>query len=450
MQAATAYRGASQQALEGNDFRCALELAERAVALGSAGTELGELQLLMAEARRWCGEHKQAAQAAAQALELLVPQSGAWYAALGELALASGRIGRVEELDRVVELLGAASPPTDRHALARRRIAAARAAIHLITGGQLAKAMPLYRELEEHAENDDDAVKARVQQTGAFVALLSGDLFGYLVRMVAATAAFERAGDLREAAIQRVNVGNASLQLGMAEHAEVALTAALSAGKQMRLSNVVAYAEHNLGILRARCGAPHEGLELEERAREAFAAQGDRRMEGVARIYSAQILLLLDRFGDAIDEAKLALELLEQSLPAKACALATKAAALLAAARAAKPFERAARNAEALQVALSAQEILDQLGALEEGEFLVRTTLVEALLVSERTAEATAAAQVARARLLERALRIVDPIARERFISQVPENARALELTDVLQELGMPTLRDPMSRPRKV
>jgi tetratricopeptide (TPR) repeat protein len=293
-------------------------------------------------------------------------------------------------------------------------------------------------------------VKARVQQTGAFVALLSGDLFGYLVRMVAATAAFERAGDLREAAIQRVNVGNASLQLGMAEHAEVALTAALSAGKQMRLSNVVAYAEHNLGILRARCGAPHEGLELEERAREAFAAQGDRRMEGVARIYSAQILLLLDRFGDAIDEAKLALELLEQSLPAKACALATKAAALLAAARAAKPFERAARNAEALQVALSAQEILDQLGALEEGEFLVRTTLVEALLVSERTAEATAAAQVARARLLERALRIVDPIARERFISQVPENARALELTDVLQELGMPTLRDPMSRPRKV
>jgi len=450
LQAAGAYRGAAQQALEGNDFRCALELAGRAIALGSQGIELGELRLLMAEALRWCGEHKQAAQAADEALPLLAPESGAWYAALGELALASGRIARIDELERVVQLLGAANAPTDRHALARRRIAAARTAIHLITGGQLAKAMPLYRELEQNADDDDDAVSARVQQTAAFVALLSGDLHGYLLRMVAATAAFERAGDLREAAIQRVNVGNASLQLGMAEQAESALDSALVAGKQMRLSNIVAYAEHNLGILRARRGAPRDGLELEERAREAFAAQGDRRMEGVSRIYSAQILLLLARSGDAIDEANLALSLLEQSLPAKACAMATKAAALLAAARSAKPFERAARRAEALQVALAAHEILEQLGALEEGEFLVRTTLVEALLVSERTNEAGAAAQVAYTRLLERASRIMDPIARERFLTQVPDNARALELVDQLVELDVPTLRDPMSRPRKV
>ena len=170
LQAAGAYRGAAQQALEGNDFRCALELAGRAIALGSQGTELGELRLLMAEALRWCGEHKQAAQAADEALPLLAAESGAWYAALGELA--SGRIARIDELERVVQLLAAANAPTDRHALARRRIAAARTAIHLITGGQLAKAMPLYRELEQNADDDDAAVSARVQQTAAFVALL--------------------------------------------------------------------------------------------------------------------------------------------------------------------------------------------------------------------------------------------------------------------------------------
>ncbi|KYF56180.1 hypothetical protein BE04_37575 [Sorangium cellulosum] len=72
--------------------------------------------------------------------------------------------------------------------------------------------------------------------------------------------------------------------------------------------------------------------------------------------------------------------------------------------------------------------MLESFGTLEEGESLVRLTVAEALSASGKRAEAMAAIASARAALLARADKLSDPTWRERFLRDVPDNARTLEL----------------------
>ncbi|HVV53164.1 MAG TPA: hypothetical protein VHO06_26135, partial [Polyangia bacterium] len=65
----------------------------------------------------------------------------------------------------------------------------------------------------------------------------------------------------------------------------------------------------------------------------------------------------------------------------------------------------------------------------EEGESTVRLTYAEALAASGAAAEAQAALAVARQRLLARADRIADLGWRQRFLHEVPANARLLALS---------------------
>ncbi|WP_437567083.1 hypothetical protein [Sorangium sp. So ce542] len=66
--------------------------------------------------------------------------------------------------------------------------------------------------------------------------------------------------------------------------------------------------------------------------------------------------------------------------------------------------------------------------AIEEGESLVRLTIAEALSAHGRREEAAAAIAAAKVALLARAEKLRDPIWRERFLRDVPDNARALDL----------------------
>jgi hypothetical protein len=78
--------------------------------------------------------------------------------------------------------------------------------------------------------------------------------------------------------------------------------------------------------------------------------------------------------------------------------------------------------------------ILDELGAVEEGESLVRLMLVETLLAVDERAAAVEAAQIAYTRLLERAAKISSRDYRTSFLEQVSDNARTIELA---RELGV-------------
>lgn len=257
---------------------------------------------------------------------------------------------------------------------------------------------------------------ATIERVLALRALVSGEASAcdHLAR---AAALFERAGDIRNAAIQRANLGSACKELGAYAEAERVLTEALAAADRLRLPPIAASARSNLGCVLARLGRLDDAELLEAEAMAAFAAQGDRRMAGASRVYLAMILALRGDAEGAAREAAAAVAELERWPPLRANALAMLSRAELA----------RGRPEEALARAREAAAIFEALGTIEEGEALVRLALVEALGAAGEHEAARAAVTVARERLFARAARLADPAARARFLA-VPEHARTIDL----------------------
>ena len=291
LRAVDSYRYAAEQALSASDFRGAADRAERAVACGAQGVTLGALRLAQAEAHKWCGEFADAARHGIAAMELVPVASTRWFLAANEAAEASGRLGDVATLTSLGEALRDA-PASRSETIGARILATANAAFQLLTHGDHALALVLLDHVERHAgQVDEPAIVARIYQARSSRAMITGDAGAYLESEQAAAVAFEQAGDLRFACMQRGHVGYACLEIGAYAEAERALRDALEVGTRLGLHSVVATAKHNLGrALQAR-GLLDEALAIETEALESFHAQGDRRLEGASRCYLSNILL---------------------------------------------------------------------------------------------------------------------------------------------------------------
>jgi tetratricopeptide (TPR) repeat protein len=194
----------------------------------------------------------------------------------------------------------------------------------------------------------------------------------------------------------------------------------------MGLPFVNAAARSNLGLALARQGALEEAERVERLAVEAFAAQGNLRMEGASRIYLAEIQLLAGRVENAARTARAAVDVLSTTPPARCHALAALARAEL----------QAGALLPALDHARAAYDLLEALSSIDEGESLVRLVHAEALAASGDRAGARAAIAKARRRLLEKAARVADPRWRELLLHGVPENARTLALAEAWESSG--------------
>ena len=409
------YRAGAEQALAACDFAAASARVEQSYACGPAPATRAALRLVQAEARRWLGEFAAAAACSREAMTLLAPGSAPWFAAANEAAEANGKLDDVPALEHLGQAL-LATPAADRGALGPRVTAIANLAFQLFSHGANVLALRLLDDVELAARGvTEPAILARVYQARSSRSMFTGDAGAYLESEQAAAAAFERAGDLRNTCVQRGNVGYACLEIGAYAEAERALRDALDQATRLGLANVAATVQHNLGRALMMRGALDEALRVETDAFEAFAAQGDRRLAGAARAYRAAILAARGELGAAEGELLGALETAPQ-LPMQ-CVLRGHLARVLV---------RAGRAGEALDHARLAHEILDQLGAIEEGDAIVRLALAEALSAVGDHARADAALAAARERLLDRASRISDAAHRQRFLTQIPEHVATL------------------------
>jgi hypothetical protein len=173
-----------------------------------------------------------------------------------------------------------------------------------------------------------------------------------------------------------------------------------------------------MGMLFARLGDTRTAVAREDAAIEAFVAQGDRRMEGAARLYRALFLSMDSQLELAERETLAAIEVSGLTPPLRAYGLAVLGRIRLT----------GAAPARAEEPAREAVEILDALGGIEEGESYVRLAFAEALEASGDHDAAREAIATARVRILERAAMIHDPSWKESFLERVRENARTLEL----------------------
>jgi tetratricopeptide (TPR) repeat protein len=414
------YVRAAEQALEANDLAAAIERARRGAECGAAGAVLGELRLIEAEASLWRGDLALAEDCAVEATRLLPGGSIAWYRASRQVSIAAGKLGAFA---RVEECATAATSSTPLPGAEGARIACLSfCGTDLVFAGRTSAADGLIGELGAALADPSSyapQVVAALEQLRGVRAVYAGDIAGCIAGFEAALSAFERAGDRRDACAVRANLGVAFIELGDYAGAEESLRAATTVADRMGLADVGLTALQNLGHVLAYRSQLAEARRVELRALEGFRALGDPRMEGVARMYLAEIAYLSSDLDVAEQEGRAACAALEVAPPLRAAALAVLARVLLA----------LRRTDEALTTASEAHGILESLGGIEEGESLVRLVHAEALAASGDHGAFSAAIHSARERLMARADRISDAAWRARFLDGVRDNARTLALT---------------------
>jgi eukaryotic-like serine/threonine-protein kinase len=277
-------------ALEANDLTSALARAEMGIQCGATDEELGRLRLVEAEIGLWQGEAMLAAQRGTEAASLVRTGSSPWFRAIGQVIIAEGKLGHFDRVEawatRAAEAAGAFSP---------RIMCLCEAATYLIFGGRYAAADALIQMLDAVASEPaglEPQALGVYQEARAIRAQTKGDIGAALNGLTAALAAFEQAGDRRNACAVRENLGFLYGELGDFEVAESALRTALAAAQRMGLDDLETAALQNLGYVIAHLGQLEEAKLLEQRVAAVFQQNGDRRMEGVTLTYLAKILLL--------------------------------------------------------------------------------------------------------------------------------------------------------------
>jgi tetratricopeptide (TPR) repeat protein len=413
-QAAQWLSRAASQALEGSDFSGAVAFAERALASITDPRQRGELLVVQAEAHRWRGAYDDVRRCAQEAMRALDPGAPKWFRAAAEVATAMGVQGDGPGLEEVANAL--AKTPNGPNAEAAASIAFARTALQLIVRGRLEVADELLARAESFA-SDEPLAQARILQTRAARADIVGEGHEHVRHTRACVAAFQRAGDERNACVQRSNLGYGLLELGLHAEAAKELATALTSAQTMGLVTAEAAILHLQGIAALRAGRTELAIGLGDRAAAIFAAQGSTRMEGGVRAVEAQARLAKGDLDGALTSAERAEELLRDRPPARPYAMAILARVHLA----------RGDVATALPLAERAAQSLDELGAIDAGEALVRLTLVDARDAAGDP-RALQALRAAKTRLLERASRIDDLALRESFLGHVPDNARTMAL----------------------
>ena len=411
------YPRATEQALEGNDLEGALSRAERGIACGAVGKELGLLRGLQAEARNWRGENAEALALATEAMSLLPRAEAPWFSAAREAIITAHKVG---SRDEVVSIVGAVSRESgEGEAHAARGMALAWGATMLLYAGKYPEAEEILKSLREDelvTVASEPRLHAVVYRAQAIWAFYRGNPEARQW-LETALAGFDTAGDLRNASITRADLGFIFLEFGAYAQAEKLFRQSLLEAERMGLLTSIAQVKQNLGLALLGLGKLEEAASVEGEAARALHLQGQRRVGGLAETYLARILLRQGKRDEAEKAARHALTLLDASPGSRAMALAVLAQALLA----------QDKKAEGLEHAREGRELLRSLGALEEGEALVRLTFAEALAAQGDPGAQDAIAE-AKDALLTRASNIHDAALRASFLECVDENAATLAL----------------------
>ncbi|WP_437585780.1 protein kinase domain-containing protein [Sorangium sp. So ce1000] len=418
--AAEAYLRAAEEALRGGDLGAAIARADRGIGCGAAGDTAGRLRGVQAEALVWRGDLALSLERGSEALSLVERGSAAWFSAISQVVLSSSKLGRPDEVAcwtaTAADTAASDDDPT------AKLICLAECAIEVTLSGRYAEGGALIEAVERALASVEarglEVVVTQLHLARSYHAICTGDLGVGADRMKAAILAFEMAGDRRNACGERGNLGFVYAELGDFGQAESVLRTTLEEADRLHLQDQKLSVTSNLARVLACRGQLAEGRALTEAAVTSSQRAGMVRTELFARCYLAKIALAMGDLAIAEREARAAIALFEGAPTLGVQAFSIFARVLLA----------LGRTAEAMRAAAEASARLAEFGTLEDGESFVRLTYAEALAASGRRAEAEAAIASARAALLARAEKLSDSAWRERFLRDVPDNARTLEL----------------------
>jgi len=252
LRAASLYRRAGEQALEGGDLAAARQHAQRGLTLGAAGDDRGGLELVDIEALKWLGETTLASQHADALRQTLPVGSLLWCRAVAEAAFERPDDGELAD-----ELLGVAATRENRAILT---VCLARTAIRrLIWTAQPAAA--LLARLEAVAAGEP-MVEGWLHEARGFVAIRAEALDQGAHCMRASNAAFERVGDSRNAMSALANLGFVMADLGQFPEVERDMIALVARAEAAGVSRIVRLASTVRAIALLHMGRPAEAAAL--------------------------------------------------------------------------------------------------------------------------------------------------------------------------------------------
>jgi hypothetical protein len=372
------------------------------------------------EAHRWRAELEKVLERAPEIEHAFPVGSFRWFVVARALIFALGNLGRAEEaLARIDALLQLDFDACDPDGIAATLAASAGLSFMIANATRAATLLDALERIESRCNTL--LSRAWVERARVVRAWLEGDFARLAVARERAADLFAGAGDVRYAALERCNAGDARKELGDYALAEAHCRAGLADVERMGFRMGVSMCKNNLAFVLARRG------HLEEASRIiAGAIQEPSQLPrdlGYAQMYASSIRLAAGDVASALEHAKGAIARFEAiGATALPVAFAHLARAELA----------SNMNEQALVHAMRALAVANSATAAEEGELFVRLVAVEACERNGDRDEALRVVRDASARLLVAAAKISDERLRASYLA-ISENARILELATALE-----------------
>ncbi|KFE70161.1 serine/threonine-protein kinase PknK [Hyalangium minutum] len=411
---------AGERLFERHDLKAAQQCLESALACAPEGADLLPLRALEAAIAFWREDFERSFTAGSEILPRLTAGSAPWSRVISGLLLASAQSGRHGEVARLGQQLLDTAP--DAHAGPLYVAAACFLAAMNTWSGQKAGAASVLDRIQ--AVSAGFATPSRVAQAwtesaqGYFDHFLSNRPWQALVHSRESERTFREVGsDLNETAAQAL-MGLTLEAMGEAGSGIEVLRKALAVCQQGEHRYAAAGSRMHLVLVLSGSAEPGHQEEAGSLARQILETEKPNLLhQGVAHVALSKVALAQGDLTVAEGQARRACDLLAVLMPFHLLASRSLCMTLLA----------QGHVQEARAVAERGVLVLEKLGGEGSGAVGTWLSLVEACLAQGETAAAEKALRKAQQSLAVRARDIPDPVALERFLSQVPENARTRE-----------------------
>jgi hypothetical protein len=410
---------AADRLFERGDLEGSLRCVEAALACGAEGERRSHLRALQATVAFWGHDFTTLNTLGDEVLAELEPGSLSWCRLMGALIAASSFTGQAEKTAVLNVLLLRATPAPDAVTLYVEALTFVYALDLWQKAPRLEASFRRLMEVGTPCMARDAVVRGWMYNAQGYQALRLHP-WRALTLGEQCIQAFREVGSERNLVGALVLAALARALLGDWQGAVEQLQTALVTGQRAKQQFVTAYAHLMLNLVLASSPEQASRESAAASAREWVAhAQGNLLAQGMAHYVLARVAEGRGALAEAETQARQAYALLERMTPYQLLASVALSAILLSRGRVEEARALAGQGAHALESSGD---------ALILNTVAVRLALVEACLAQEDTAAGEEALRRALEDVHARAADIEDAAARQRFLEQVPENARVLAL----------------------
>jgi len=405
---------AAEQLLERGDARSALRCVEAALQLGVQGEARSRLRALQATATFWLNEPSLLMETGRQILPELKPGSRPWCDLISSLILNSANRGQADEVMPLVELL-LRSPPDAESVWAYAQALCYISTTFVRLGSRRVAEACLERVRD--IEGTDPLLEAYRAYTQAFFWFhLEGKPWQAWEKLLQAEQTLQTQGKVHGLSKVKTVSGLVAAMLGDSPGAVARVQESVARSQRFEQPLTLLYTQGYYAVVMATIAEPAARAQARTMAEASLSVSSYSPLyPGMAHVALARVALAEGRPVDAEQHARKACELLP---PLPSFARPMLSAALRAQGRAAEARQEAERTVRQLE----------RIGARGVDFVGVHLALAEACFAQEDNAAGEAALRTALQHLLACAEGFPDTATRERFLRNVPENARTLEL----------------------